>query len=357
MNLVLKVGACTVRGGQYSRSYAAYRYGYNINYSSSYYIGFRVQLYINNKITLDKSNFTMIEGENTKLTATIIPNSANNNPKIEWSSTDTNIADVDNTGLVIAKKEGTVTIIAKTTDGSNRQDECNITVKKLPKTVNELKEGEYVYYEDANGDKWKCAVLYDSDSMYGVEITTLDVVGDYITFGDHENNTLEHLRLGGYNDAITTLNSSANGFNNSTYSTQARSIGSVPDNINLEGDTFYFSTEIKDEDENYLIDWEQMKKLRIHIINKSYWLTSRAVNRDVVDNDRADIYLRDATNNGSVRTNLIANGWLDRWSSSTGYFWNNRDHSSRLRPVFKLKETIKITGGKGSEDEPYTLGE
>ena len=82
------------------------------------------------KVTLDYETLTLKEGAKpVQLTATVTPSNATNK-KLKWSSEDENVAIVDN-GWVTAVAEGTVAIVAKTTDGSNKKDTCMVTVVPL----------------------------------------------------------------------------------------------------------------------------------------------------------------------------------------------------------------------------------
>ena len=82
------------------------------------------------KVTLDYETLTLKEGAKpVQLTATVTPSNATNK-KLKWSSEDKNVAVVDN-GWVTAVAEGTVAIVAKTTDGSNKKDTCMVTVVPL----------------------------------------------------------------------------------------------------------------------------------------------------------------------------------------------------------------------------------
>ena len=67
-------------------------------------------------VTLDKTKLTLAVDKNTTLTATVSPSNATNKG-VKWSSSDTSVATVDNSGKVTAKKAGTATITVTTDDG------------------------------------------------------------------------------------------------------------------------------------------------------------------------------------------------------------------------------------------------
>lgn len=77
-------------------------------------------------IQLIANEFLDITKPSIKLTATITPNNATNK-KIQWTSSDTKVAKVDQNGNVTRVGEGSVNIIAKV-DG--KQAICKVTVKK-----------------------------------------------------------------------------------------------------------------------------------------------------------------------------------------------------------------------------------
>ncbi len=65
------------------------------------------------------------------MTATLLPENAKNK-SVTWSSSDVNIATVDNNGLVTAIKAGTAQITATTCDGTNLSASCDINVSIMP---------------------------------------------------------------------------------------------------------------------------------------------------------------------------------------------------------------------------------
>ena len=97
-------------------------------------------------VGLNKSEASLKVGDTTTLTATVNPSNATNK-SVTWSSTNTNVATVDNTGKVTAKAGGEAKIIVKTADGG-KTAECKVTVTVpvisvgLNKSEASLKVGE-----------------------------------------------------------------------------------------------------------------------------------------------------------------------------------------------------------------------
>ena len=312
------------------------------------------------EIILNPTTLELEKGETSKLTATIVPSNAINKT-IEWNSDNTEIAQVSQDGTVTAISEGNTVITARTTDGSNIEATCSVTVnRKLATNVNELIEGDYVNYVDSTGISRLCAVLYDSSSEYGVEIITMNIVED-IEFGNEvgyssETNDFE-VAMNSYNNAITTLNERASTYNNDIYSDRARSVGSVPNNPNYDAAEMYVSDmeamnayngKLKNSDNNYVTDWSQIKRLNISgPDDENYWLASREV--EVNNSDFTSFDIRGASGNYMI-------SYLSFCYISPDGKTLSRTATYGLKPVFRLKSGIKITGGSGTELNPYTLG-
>ncbi len=80
-----------------------------------------------NNVGLDKSEMEMVTGDSYQFTVTIKPDNASDKT-LSWSSSDENVATVDNTGKVTAVSEGKVTITVKTSNPAQSAS-CDITVK------------------------------------------------------------------------------------------------------------------------------------------------------------------------------------------------------------------------------------
>ncbi len=78
-------------------------------------------------ITLDKHAITIARGETMQLIATVLPESAAS-AGVTWTSSNENVATVDNNGIVSAVAAGTATITATTNDPSRQKDICQVTV-------------------------------------------------------------------------------------------------------------------------------------------------------------------------------------------------------------------------------------
>ncbi|WP_326514174.1 Ig-like domain-containing protein [Clostridium intestinale] len=80
-----------------------------------------------NEISLNKTSLSLNVGQVEGLIATLKPDNADNK-SVTWSSSDESIATVDENGKVTAIKEGSVTITAKTADGTNLTATCAVNV-------------------------------------------------------------------------------------------------------------------------------------------------------------------------------------------------------------------------------------
>lgn len=96
------------------------------------------------KVTLDKSFLTMLVGETKELNVKIEPNNASYKGAI-WTSSDNNIAMVDEDGEITALSAGTVTITATAQDNSGKKAICYVTVNnRVPATAVVLSDREIV---------------------------------------------------------------------------------------------------------------------------------------------------------------------------------------------------------------------
>ena len=91
-----------------------------------------VEVYTDNKVInitglkLSDTNISLYVGNSKQLKVTISPSNATNR-KIIWSTSDKNIATIDNNGIVVAKKVGTAVIKVRTESGVEAT--CKVTVK------------------------------------------------------------------------------------------------------------------------------------------------------------------------------------------------------------------------------------
>lgn len=76
------------------------------------------------------STMVIESGSSSVISATVLPSNATNNI-LAWASSNTAVATVDNTGLVIGISAGTASITASSTDGSNKSGSCLLTVNPV----------------------------------------------------------------------------------------------------------------------------------------------------------------------------------------------------------------------------------
>ena len=95
-------------------------------------------------VTLNKTELSLNEGQSETLTATVKPDDATDK-SVAWSSSNTNVATVDQSGKVTAKAKGTATIKAEAQDGSGKSTTCPVTVKRLVSSIRLNKTSISIY--------------------------------------------------------------------------------------------------------------------------------------------------------------------------------------------------------------------
>ena len=245
----------------------------------------------------------------------------------------------------------------------------SVTTAKKPATnTDELSEAEYIEYKDGTGVTRLCAILYDSSSEYGIQIITMETVED-IELGngvgrvkDGESNYENYFNIAknSYNNAISTLNNATQKYLNTTYASSVRCVGSIPNNPNFNSSEMVTFT-LKDDPDGYFakynrqfregsqncdIDRAQLTKLGILGIDNGYWMASTQEGGEPFFS--AEVHSVGA-NDSYVYMDRMC--WIGRNDGIVSY-----SEVNGLRPVFTLKSGIRITGGSGTESDPYTLG-
>ena len=114
-------------------------------------------------ISLNKTSLTLNEGEEETLVPTINPSNAADKT-IKWTSSDTSVATVDDSGKVTAVSKGTATIKAEANDGSGKHATCSITVKRLVSAITLDKTSIVRYRGTSNVTETITATVAPSDA-------------------------------------------------------------------------------------------------------------------------------------------------------------------------------------------------
>ena len=153
-------------------------------------------------ITLDKTEVEIIIGESDFLTATILPETASNKD-IVWTSSDEEIAVVNEYGVVTAIALGEAVITATTTDGSDLSASCKVTVVPVLAMSIELDKTELDAMEMTEF-QLNATVLPENTTNKGVVWTSSD---NEIASVD-ETGLVKMLRVGSVVITATTVDGS-----------------------------------------------------------------------------------------------------------------------------------------------------
>ncbi len=87
-----------------------------------------------NYISLNQTSANIYKGNTLTLTATVLPTNATIKT-LNWTSSNTSVATVDQNGIVTAKDVGMSTITATTTDGTNLSASCEVHVYNIASSI------------------------------------------------------------------------------------------------------------------------------------------------------------------------------------------------------------------------------
>lgn len=107
-------------------------------------------------ISINMTSATLVAGESTTLTATVLPENTTDKT-VTWTSSDSNIASIDGAGLLTAKSAGNAVITAETANGKTA--ECSVTVQAAPMI------GDFLYTDgtwstEQDGNKTIAGIIY-----------------------------------------------------------------------------------------------------------------------------------------------------------------------------------------------------
>ena len=108
-------------------------------------------------VTVSKSKLSIAPGDTATLTANVAPADASNT-NVTWSSSDSSVASVSNTGVVSAKKNGTAVITVTTEDGGFKAT-CSVTVTDNPQPTTGT-----VYFKNTNNWASPCVYMWNSST-------------------------------------------------------------------------------------------------------------------------------------------------------------------------------------------------
>ena len=235
-----------------------------------------------------------------------------------------------------------------------------------------LKQKDYLFYDTGveGVGKILCQVLYEASSEYGLQIIPVDCIkknDEYVQVEIFDSKTTGLMPGGStiitsseeeeykdkYNTVIEELNSKAMEYANTNYIVDARCIGSNPkaknsENKNMKLGKRQESTELKDEDDNYTIDYENLSNLNMLNTAEAYWMASRY-------NEQGQVYFSSDGIHFKLR--------IVEAESEEIYGYNNNGlydaisvNSFGFRPAFLLKGNLQIISGDGQQETPYELG-
>ena len=213
------------------------------------------------------------------------------------------------------------------------------TIWTLPISVSikDIPVGSYIKYTANNYSSWR--VMYNNNGQ--LDIVSAESV-DNVTLSGNS----------GYCNAVQTLNNKASEYV-AGFATKGRSIGCTSSSqaTITVGDTQASLNYDPYTDTHYTTDFNQLVNNGLVQSSGDVWLASR------VDLDRTEVLGQLYSSFGCVRT-ISSTGKLSQRSLQkyTKVGWtNDQSQTCGFRPVISLPSGLTVTGGKGTESNPYVL--
>lgn len=114
----------------------------------------------------------LVEGNSSKVTATVAPSNATNN-SVKWVSSSPDVATVDDSGNVTAIKAGSTMITCTAVDGSGVSASCTVTVTaKSTTNPSEQDKTDPAYTFEVRGGSLKSKSVFNGGDLANILITT-----------------------------------------------------------------------------------------------------------------------------------------------------------------------------------------
>jgi len=258
---------------------------------------------------------------------------------------------------------------------SPSSSEKNVTKQQDDIKIESIPVGSYIKYQPSSTS---CTVLaedsgYENNQTYNPSTITswkvfknnngqLDIISSE-SVGDL---TLQGIT--GYAKAVDTLNKMCSSYVNSTYADNGRCLGYIESSSvgTIDEQTYPFTYEYTYKhdfpySDEYFRKDQTVINTKVEDIDLAYYYPLRHKEGHIWLASRSVLAIKNLKNNGGTSFSVRGLSSSGSQNDSTLYYFdldgstNSNMQTKGIRPVISLKPRIKITGGEGTKDNPYTI--